>query len=574
MLASFALAFALATSAPPPVIDFAFTDIDGKSGWLSDLPPAKAYLIVMREVGCPISGKYAPKTARITKEYAAKGVTVLYLNLNPTNTLEQIRTDEIARHGFAGRYIHDPEQRIGRVLGVRSTGEMFVLDKDRRLQYRGPVDDQHGITFTRPRVQQEHLTDALKAVLAGKAPKAAEVTAEGCLLGLDKVATLPEPPTYHKDISRIVQANCQTCHRNDGMGPFPLETYEQVNAKRTMIAYMVKQGLMPPWFAHKDVGEWANDRSLSERDLLALVRWADEGGPAGNAAEAPAPRTWSSAWNIGQPDAVVKMATAFPIPAEGVIEYQNFYVKTDFAEDKWITAMEMRPGARQQVHHALVFIEEPGVAPRQQQGGLQGFFAAYAPGAVGVSWPTGAAKRLPKGATLKFQMHYTTNGVATEDITELGFKFMNGPPESQVVTTTAVNVRFEIPPGHPNYEVVAERRLPVAGTILSFFPHMHVRGKAFRMELVLPDGEVRRVLEVPRYDFNWQLAYDPKTPIQVPAGTIVRATAWYDNSKENPNNPDYTKTVRFGEQSWDEMMIGYFDWIPQRPAAPAPPSSR
>jgi hypothetical protein len=563
-----ALSMSLAAAAPaPPVLDFRFTDIDGNSSWLSELPPSKAYLIVLREVGCPISGKYAPKTARLAAEYAAKGVTVLYLNLNPTNTVEQIRSDELGRHGFAGRYIHDPEQRIGRILGVRSTGEMFVLDATRRLQYRGPVDDQHGITFTRPKVQKEHLKEALNAVLAGKAPREAEVTAEGCLLGLDKVATLPAAPTFHKEVSRIVQANCQTCHRQDGMGPFALETYEQVHSKREMIAYMVKQGLMPPWYAHKDVGEWANDRSLSEGDLLTLLRWVDEGAPAGRRADAPAPRTWSSAWNIGQPDAVVRMDKAFPIPAEGVLEYQNFYVKTDFAEDKWITAMEMRPGALQQVHHALVFIEEPGTPQRQQQGGLNGFFAAYAPGAVGITFPDGAAKKLPKGATLKFQMHYTTNGVPAADVTELGFRFADAPPTAEVMTWTAVNVRFEIPAGDPNYEVVAERRFPVAGTLLNFFPHMHVRGKAFRMELIQPDGTVQRLLEVPRYDFNWQLAYELKTPITVPAGARIRATAWYDNSPGNRSNPDPTKVVRFGEQSWDEMMIGYFDWIPDRRAA-------
>ncbi len=571
------LAAAAIAVAPPvaPAVDFQFTDIDGVTEWLSDLPAAKAYLIVMREVGCPISGKYAPKTARIASAYAARGVTVLYLNVNPTNTVAQIRSDEIGRHGFVGRYIHDPEQRIGRILGVRSTGEMFVLDADRRLQFRGPVDDQHGITVSRPRVQREHLGDALDAVLAGRAPREREVTAEGCLLGLDKVATVPASVTYHRDVAPIVQRNCQTCHRADGMGPFALETYEQVHARRTMIQYMVKQGLMPPWFAHQDVGEWANDRRLPERDLLTLLRWVDDDGPRGDVADAPPPRVWATAWNIGEPDAVVRMTQAFPIPAEGVVEYQNFYVTTDFDEDKWITAMEMRPGARQQVHHALVFIEEPGLEPRQQQGGLQGFFAAYVPGSVGIAYPAGTAKRLPKGATLKFQMHYTTTGVATSDLTELGFTFAAAAPAQQVLTSTAVDVRFEIPPGAPNHEVVAERRLPVAGTLLNFFPHMHVRGKAFRMELVMPDGAVRRLLEVPRYDFNWQLVYALKTPIAVPAGTIVRATAWYDNSPGNPANPDPTATVTFGEQSWEEMMIGYFDWLPQRPSAPPPaPAAR
>ncbi len=570
LLTALTAAALLALPAEQPVLDFQFTDIEGKTEWLSDLPASKAYLIVMREVGCPISGKYAPKTARIAKSYAAKGVTVIYLNVNPTNTVAQIKTDEIGKHGFTGRYIFDPEQRIGRVLGVKSTGEMFVLDAKRQLKYRGPVDDQHGITFTRPRVQREHLTEALDAVLAGRAPREAEVTAEGCLLGLDKQAVHTEPVTYTKQISRLVQGNCQTCHRADGMGPFALETYEQVHAKRAMIQYMTKSGLMPPWFAHKSVGEFKNDRSLSEKDLLTLLRWVDESAPKGNAADAPAPLTWSTAWAIGEPDAVVRMPKAFPIPAEGVVDYQVFYVQTDFDEDKWVTAIEMRPSARQQVHHALVFLEEPGVEARRQQGGLNGFFAGYAPGNVGVQFPAGSAKRLPKGAWLKFQMHYTPNGTATTDLTELGLRFADAPPAAEIATWTAANVRFAIPPGAANYEVVAERRFTTPGKLVSYFPHMHVRGKAFKMELIMPDSTVVPLIDVPRYDFNWQLVYDVKTLIDVPAGARMRATAWYDNSPENKNNPDATKTVRFGEQSWDEMMIGYFDWIPVRVAAPPP----
>lgn len=570
---------AAAIAEDAPILDFQFTDLDGATEWLSDQRGARAFVIVMRDVGCPVSARYAPKVARMSKSYSDRGVAFLYVNVNPSNTVEQIRAAELEQHGLTGRYIHDPKARIGKVLGARSTGEVFVLDGNRRLRYRGPVDDQYGVTFTRPRVQHEHLQAALAAVLAGKAPPAADVAAEGCLLGLEQQAIHTGPVTYHDQVSRIVQNNCQTCHRSGGIAPFPLEKYADVHARRVMIARMVKDRRMPPWFAHRDVGEFANDRSLSDADLLTLLRWIDEGAPAGDASRTPPRRTWATAWQIGEPDAVVKMEEAFAVPAEGVVDYQYFYVKTDFPEDRWITAMEMRPGAKQQVHHALVFIEEPGRKMRDRQpgdpvfqGGTAGFFAAYAPGGNGNVFPTGTAKLLPKGAWLKFQMHYTTNGVAAEDRTEIGLVFAKEPPKAEVQTWTAINTRFEIPPGAPNHEVVAERTFRTAGTLLSLFPHMHIRGKAFRMELVSPAGTVRPLLEVPRYDFSWQLAYTLKEPIRVEPGMKLRATGWYDNSELNPFNPDPTKAVRHGPQSWDEMMIGYFDWVPDTSATPAPPS--
>lgn len=565
------------TLAVAPVLDFEFTDIEGTTAWLSDIKRVRAYVIVMRDVGCPVTGKYAPKIARMSKEYSDQGVAFVYLNVNESNTLEQIRRDEIGQHGFVGRYIHDPEERIGRVLGVRSTGEMFVLDSTRKLVYRGPVDDQYGITYTRPSVRNDYLKNVLDDVLRRRKPRHTDVPAEGCLLGLDKEAIHTGDVTYHRDIAPIVQQNCETCHRAGGMGPFPLQRYEDVRARREMIGAMVKAGRMPPWYAHRSVGEFANDRRLSDRDLLTLVRWIDEGAAEGNRRDAPPPRVWSTAWTIGQPDYIAKMEKPFRVPAEGTIDYQYFYVKTDFPEDRWVQALELRPGARQQVHHALVFIEEPGrrMTNRQPgdppfQGGVNGFFAGYAPGNAGTVYPAGTAKRLPAGAWLKFQMHYTANGVAADDVTELGFIFAKEPPEREVETYSAINVQFTIPPGAPNHEVVGDRILRTGGTLLSFFPHMHVRGKAFRMELVGTDGSITPLVDVPRYDFNWQLVYDLKTPIAVDSGMRVRARGWFDNSDKNPWNPDPTKAVRHGEQSWDEMMIGYFDWIPARRPAPAP----
>jgi thiol-disulfide isomerase/thioredoxin/mono/diheme cytochrome c family protein len=556
-------------------IDFEFTDLDGRTSWLSDLKGHRAIVVVMRDTGCPISRSYAPHVARMEESYGARGVAFLYLNVNRADSPETIRA-EIERFGFEGRYVHDPEARIGRILGVRSTGEVFVLDGGRRLLYRGALDDQYGIGYTRPSPRHEYLRDALDRVLAGKPVDVSESDAPGCLLGLEKERIgYAGPVTYHNRVSRIVQENCQACHRAEGMAPFALESYDQVSSKRTMIAFMIRNRRMPPWFAHRDVGEFANDRSLPDADMTDLLRWVDEGAAEGDPRDAPAPRTWAAGWQIGEPDAVIPMPDPFRVPAEGVVDYQYFYVKTDFPEDRWIERMELRPGAKQQVHHALVFIEEPGRkqgAERRPgdppfQGGASGFFAGYAPGTPGNTYPAGTAKLLPKGAWLKFQMHYTTTGVAADDVTELGIVFAKAPPRAKVETRAAINTEFVIPPEAPDHEVVAERTFTTAGTILALFPHMHVRGKAFEVDLVYPDGTERPLLRVPRYDFNWQLSYELREPLAVPAGAKLRATGWFDNSPENPGNPDPTKEVRHGEQSWDEMMIGYFDWIPAAEAS-------
>jgi hypothetical protein len=565
----------------PQVTDFEFTDIDGRTSWLSDLRGSKATVVVMRDAGCPVSSIYGPRLGRMDEEFTPRGVTFLYLNTNSSNTLEEIRTEEIAKYGFKGRYIHDPKGRIGSLLDARSTGEVFVFDASRRLRYRGPTDDQYGVDYRRAQPRQELLRAALESVLAGRPVERAELPAEGCVLEFEREreqwAGLELPVSYHRQVSRIVQEHCQVCHRSEGIAPFALETFEQVHARRAMIRLMTKTRRMPPWFAHRDVGEFANDRSLPEKDLYTLLRWIDEGAPEGNRADAPPPRQWASNWQIGHPDAIVRMPEPFTISAEGVVEYQYFYVKTDFPEDRWIEKMELRPGAQQQVHHALVFIEEPGRKagaewkpgdPPFQQGG-NGFFAGYAPGYPGTVFPEGTAKKLPKGAWLKFQMHYTTNGTAAVDQTELGFVFARQTPEREVETRASTRGDFVIPPGAPNHPVTAERTFRTPGTLISLFPHMHIRGKAFRMELVRPDGTVQPLLEVPRYDFNWQIPYVLREPIELAAGSKLRATGWFDNSAENPGNPDPTQEVRFGEQSWDEMMIGYFDWIP----AAAPPAA-
>jgi mono/diheme cytochrome c family protein len=562
-----------AGAAPGTVVDFRYTDIDGKDGWLSRLHGPEAIVVVMRDSGCPVSQRYGHEIRRIEAEYAQRAVAFLYLNVNGAETESSIR-EEIERFGLAGTYVHDPEGRIGAWLAARSTGEVFLLDGDRRVLYRGAIDDQYGIGWTKPEPRHTFLRDALEAHLAGQPIEEPIADAPGCVLGFEQPARAGRAVTFHADVLPIVQANCQDCHRRDGMAPFALETYDQVHTRRHIIAYMVREGRMPPWGAHRDVGRFANDRSLSETDLYRLVSWVENGAPEGNRRHAPKRRRFDdNGWGIGQPDLVLAMPQPFEVPAEGIVDYQYFRVETGFTEDRWIQALELRPGSRQHVHHALVFIDDrevqsddwetgfSGGGPFPSNGGLTGFFAGYAPGTEGIVYPARTAKRIPAGTSLIFQMHYTTNGQVGLDLTELGLVFADGPPEAEVFTRSAFNTRFLIPPGAADYEVTGVHRFAESGRILSFFPHMHVRGSRFLYEMLHEDGSAERLLWVPRYDFNWQIGYILDEPLQVAAGARLRATAWFDNSRRNQYNPDPNAEVRFGEQTNDEMMIGYFDWV-------------
>ena len=311
---------------------------------------------------------------------------------------------------------------------------------------------------------------------------------------------------------------------------------------------------MPPWGVKHEPGKWLNDMTLSTNDKADLLAWLSKGAPEGNPKDAPLPLDWSQDWLIGKPDLVIQLPEPINIPAEGEVKYTYVKVRNPLKEDRWVKAMELRPTSPQVVHHALVFREADRLG-----GGLQGYFTGLVPGETTSVFEDGFGKLLPAGETLIFQLHYTANGKAATDQTELAFIFYDKKPEHEIYTLSASTTKFVIPPGASNHEVVAEYPVKVSGTILSFAPHTHLRGKAFRYDLIYADGHSVELIDIPRYDFNWQMRYKLAEPIYAPLGSKIRATAWYDNSAKNPANPDPTKEVRHGDQTWDEMMIGYFE---------------
>ena len=543
--------------------DLAFTDTEGKSGKLSDYADKKALVIAVTNSNCPICKKYAPVLNEIVADYAEKDVAFLLLNPMENESVEDCK-DTVKRYGFTARYIADPKAELAKALGVNSTGDCFVLDSARTLRYRGAVSDQYGLGYNLDTPRVTYLRDAIDAVLADGDVFYPATWAPGCLLEFE--ASNPTGDiTWHNQVSRIVQNNCQECHRAGENGPFELVTYKDVKANRTMIKYQVENKLMPPWFADPAHGDFSNDRSLAPEDREALLTWIENDCPEGDAKDAPVERTWVEGWKIGTPDAIVGPAKTNKIPAKGTVKYQYIEVDTEFESDKWIQAMEIRPSSPQVVHHVLIFLKYPRNHPRAKEqpmdnGGLNGYFMGMVPGQGDITFPEGMGKFLPKGATMVFQIHYTPNGEPTEDKPQLGMIFCKDKPGKEVTTTGISNVFFNIPPGAENHEVKATYIVREKMRLLSLMPHMHVRGKAYRYVAKLPDGEEITLLEIPRYDFNWQLVYILREPIDLPKGSKIYATGWFDNSDKNPANPDPTKDVRFGEQTWEEMQIGYINW--------------
>ena len=381
-------------------------------------------------------------------------------------------------------------------------------------------------------------------------------------------------PVFYKDVLPILQKHCQQCHRPGEIAPMPFLTYAGTRPWAKAIRTEVVMRKMPPWFADPCCGHFANDRSLSSADLHTLAEWADTGAKEGDPKDAPPPRHWVQGWNVGEPDQVFEMPKAFPIPAKGAVQYQYLILPTHFTEDKWVQEVEVRPSDPATVHHAVVYIREPGSKWLQgQPTGMdfsvplsKGFTTSdilmvYTPGNSYDGWAPGIAKRIPAGSDLVLQMHYTPYGKATEDRTRIGLIFAKQRPRQEVLSLQMSNDTFVIPPGDPDYRVQVWGTLPNDALLISLFPHMHLRGKDFAFLLPGPHGQVETLLKVSHYNFHWQINYKLAQPRLLKAGTRLLWVAHFDNSANNPLNPDPTAEVRYGEQSWDEMMIGFFDVV-------------
>ncbi|MCI0360035.1 MAG: redoxin family protein [Planctomycetaceae bacterium] len=561
------------------VADASFTDLAGETQQLSRFARERAIVVAMTSTSCPLSQKYLPTLAKLAQSYSKREVTWILVNPQATDKIAEMKS---AAKSLGGKaiYVPDPDRSLARAVGALTTTDVIVLDASRTVVYHGAIDDQYGQGYAIDAPRHRYLADALEALLAGRQPHVAATSAPGCVLDLPPKPGADLSLTYHNRISRIVQAHCVECHRDGGVAPFSLTTYEDVAAHAPMIKQVVEQGIMPPWFAappdeapeqtrgaarDQQPSLWANDRSLAESDKTDLLAWIAGGKALGDAADAHQPRSFASGWLIGKPDAVFAFSEAVPIKASGIIPYQSVLIDTNLAEDKWVQAIEVQPGDRTVVHHMLIYIQPAG---RKQSSRIDdlldevgGFWGVYVPGNSTLIYPPGFAKRLPKGCRLRCQVHYTTNGTETSDRSRIGVIYAKEPPQHEVHVVGLANLRLSIPPGASNHREEAILRAPCDMQLLSLLPHMHARATACRYRITDADDKSRALLDIPRYDFNWQLLYRYFEPQPVARGEMIKFTVWYDNSNRNPANPDSTQTVHWGRQLSDEMHLGYVEYF-------------
>ncbi len=520
--------------------------------WKHD-PKAKATVLALVSTTCPVSKRYVPELIRLANTLAPQGVEFHFLTTTKT---EDPSTLKLPGQVHAGE-----NTALLAALGATCSTDTFVLDAAQTLIYRGAINDQYGLGYNKPEPTQHYLADAISAALAQREASLSATEAPGCALDLPAVPVVATTITYHNQISRVLQANCLQCHHQGGVAPFPLETLAQVNAKAGMIRKVVGNESMPPWMAapvpKAKHSLWEKDRSLVPSDRQAILTWLEQGKAEGNIAEAPLPRSYQKDWMIGKPDVVFQIPQPIQVKAEGTMPYQNVTMETQLTEDRWVQAWEVQPTAREVVHHVLIFVKPPD---GKRKGAGDAYLAAFVPGNNYVSYPSDYGKFLPAGSRLRFQIHYTPNGTATTDQVKVGLIFTKGHPRREVEVIPVAQPKLRIPAGAENHPEQGSVPVPVAVELLGYMPHMHLRGKAFRYDLTLPSGEVRNLLDVPHYDFNWQIAYRYQNPPILPAGSKITATGWFDNSAKNPANPDPSRLVTWGEQTVDEMMLGYVEY--------------
>lgn len=540
--------------------NFQLPDWRGQIRQLSDFHEHKLVVVAFLGVSCPLARLYGPRLAELAGEFAGRGVAFVAIDANHNDGLSDLA--HFAReHRLPFPFLRDVGNEVADQFGAERSPEVFVLDEQRIVRYRGRIDDQYAPGIQHARPTRRDLAIALEELLAGKLVRQPHCPASGCRISRRHKPNTEGTVTYCRDIAPILQKHCQTCHRPGEIAPFSLLSYKDAAGWAETIREVVADRRMPPWHANPQYGKFANDPSLSTAEKKLLFAWIDNGCPHGNSADLPPPIHFPQGWTISPVDRVVSMPEPFAVPAEGTIEYQYFVVDPSFQEDRWIQAAEVRPGNRAVVHHCNVFLQPPGSSDIQEQGELGSFcLIAAASGTPPLVLPEGMAKRVPAGWRFVFVMHYTAIGSVQTDRTCVGLKFADPRTvKKEVATRLMYDLDLRIPPGAPAHRVAQTWQMNREVLLLAFFPHMHLRGQSFRYEAFYPDGASEILLEVPRYDFNWQNRYELAEPIRLPAGARLRCTAVYDNSTDNPANPDPTAEVRAGQQTWDEMFNGYFD---------------
>jgi thiol-disulfide isomerase/thioredoxin len=565
--------------------DWTLSRADTGAPWslAADGRDAKAVVVVFLGTECPISNAYCPILTEMAKQYGPKGVLFIGVNSNRQDDAPAV-AKHVKEFSLTFPVLKDDGTTLADRFAAKRTPEAFVLDGTRTVRYRGRIDDQMDKGFKRPEATSHELSDAIDAVLAGNEVTKAVTEPPGCFIGrkpkAKDVAAHGTAVTYSKQVSRILQKNCQECHRPGEAAPFKLMNCEDATAWAEAMREAVTEKRMPPWGADPAFGKFKNDRSLTDEEKATLFSWIDQGCPEGDPADLPPVRSYPQGWTYGQPDEVFSMTEPFSVPAvgpKGGMPYEYILVGEPFKEDKWVQGVEIHPGVRGVVHHILVFVKPPqkrkpaddappilklfsDFDPSDPDGFGQMFLSGYAPGAPPFIYRPSMGKKILKGSQLVFEMHYTPNGTACLDRSCVGLTYCKEKPKHEIHTRTVSQERFMIPPMVSSHRVDSISTFDRPIVMLSLAPHMHLRGKDFLFNLHGGDQKPETLLSVPKYDFNWQIFYSLTEPRRLPAGARLECIAHFDNSAGNPNNPDPWKIVHWGPQTSDEMMIGFVDY--------------
>ncbi len=534
----------------------------------AERPGRVATAVVFLAEECPTAKLYGKKLGKLAKEYADQGILFLAVDSTPgTDAKKASAYAQAAKLDFP--LLLDPLQVVASRYDVKVSTTALLLDPEFRPVYRGAIDDQYTLTEKRPHAGNEWLVEAIESLLAGTEVADAATEASGAELR----AAPPIAVTFNDHVAPIVHRQCAECHRPGQVGPMSLLDYDDVRGFAPQIAEVVGQGRMPPWHADARYGHFENERRLTDTEKALLIRWAETGAKEGDSKRAPKPPVFQDeGWAMGKPDLIVEIPETQEIPADGVVPYRYvFSPSAQIKEEHWVQAVEIRPTAQDATHHVLVFYVPPGKPATALLAGLNdgsivgaGYFGVQVPGCRPNLYPEGTGKKIEPGGTFIFQLHYTPNGKKTQDRTRMGLRFCKTKPKQEVQTRGVFSFNLQIPPNESHYVVTAKTTFKKPVRLLSMFPHMHMRGAAFRFERLTGEGddETRTILcDVPKYDFNWQNFYLPKEPVRFEAGELLFCTAAYDNSKGNPFNPDPSRTVFWGEQTFEEMMVGYIDFV-------------
>lgn len=535
------------------VPDLQFKDIRYLPRSLKDFGDKQAIVIVFTNLDCPLVKRYLPKLNDLDVAYRDRGVQFVAMNVGLHDAIMEIAYQAV-KHDCAFPFCKDFDGAIARTLGAERTPEVVVLDKDRRLRYRGRIDAQYRLGGVRPDVGRDDLKEAIDDLLAGREVKVAETPVDGCRITLPGPGRVDEKLTYAEHVAPLLKQHCQECHRANTTAPFSLTSYEDAQSNAEMIAEVVREQRMPPCYASEEQTEIVNRHVMTPQERETVLAWIRSGMAPGDLSKAPEPLgPVTSEWQIGQPDLVIPFSKPIKIPAQGDVAYKYVILPHTFTADTWVQKIEILPGNRDVVHHAnLAALTSSKVTDAA-------FITGYVPGGEAMLLDPHHGFRIAKGARLVLQVHYVTTGQPTTDLTRVGLVFAKDRIDKEIQHFRVTTGDFAIAPGAPHYPVEAERVLPGDATGIGMFSHMHLRGKDMVFRAIYPDGRDETLLAIPNYNFDWQMNYrwaaDTK---KFPQGTKIHCLAHYDNSGFNPYNPDPTKEVREGDQTYEEMMFGFF----------------